>query len=187
MKPISVKMTFHEMKHSECRRLFSWVSLKLKTYGCVFNASSGKRWYYKTLFVANSSTCLVYILTFRRLQKMFSAQQQQQQDLNILNDKSFNGLYCAKLKKGKASDRPPLRCSKSFLVSLTIRKSFVGPDGSSGGAGKTPPSEAQKRKKSDVCWWSQKSTFLSSSRLIIPPEVQLAGGGRTWSKCLVER
>lgn len=100
MKPISVIMTFHEMKRSECRRLFSWVSLKLKTYGCVFNASSGKRWYYKTLSVANSSTCLVYILTFRRLQKMFSAQQQQQ-DLNILNDKSFNGLYCAKLKKEK--------------------------------------------------------------------------------------
>lgn len=64
-----------------------------------FKTSSGKRWYYKTLSVANSSSCLFYILTFRVLQKIFSAQQQQ--DLKIFNYKSLNGFYFAKLKKKK--------------------------------------------------------------------------------------
>lgn len=49
-----------------------------------------------------------------------------------------------------------------------------------------------KRKRSDVCWWSQNALSLSSSHLIIPLEVQLAGrwldmkqiAGPTWSQCL---
>lgn len=72
-----------------------------------------------------------------------------QKDLKMFN---INCLYCATLKKGKHQTDCHTHCSKSFQVSPMIRKSFVEPDGWSGGAGKTPPSEAHKRKKSNVCW-----------------------------------
>lgn len=54
MKPISVKIKFHWKKQKILPPVF-WVSLKLKIYGCVFNTSSGKQWYYKTLSATNSS------------------------------------------------------------------------------------------------------------------------------------